>query len=92
MMIGLGETVDEIVELMHQIYASGTDILTIGQYLRPSPEHLPVERFYHPDEFKELAKIGHEIGLGHVEAGPLVRSSYKAFNQSKDLLEKAKVA
>ncbi len=88
MMIGLGETVDEIIELMHQIYASGTDILTIGQYLRPSSEHLPVERFYHPDEFKELAKIGHKIGLGHVEAGPLVRSSYKAFNQSKDLLEK----
>ena len=89
LMVGLGERIEEIVELLYQVYAAGVDIVTIGQYLRPSPEHLPVERFYHPDEFAELARIGKEIGLGHVEAGPLVRSSYKAFNQSKDLLEKA---
>ncbi|MDF1543527.1 MAG: lipoyl synthase [bacterium] len=89
LMVGLGETAEEIVELMHQLYAAGVDILTIGQYLRPSPEHLPVELYYLPEEFDELARIGKEIGLGHVEAGPLVRSSYKAFNQSKDLLEKA---
>ena len=63
------------------------DIVTIGQYLRPSLAHLPVERFYHPDEFKELARIGQEIGFAHVEAGPLVRSSYKAFHQSKGILE-----
>jgi lipoic acid synthetase len=86
-MVGLGETFDEIVELMHQIYATGTDIVTIGQYLQPSRLHLPVQRFYHPDEFRELARIGREIGFGHVEAGPLVRSSYKAFHQSRKLLE-----
>ena len=89
-MVGLGETKDELVELMHQCYSAGVDIITIGQYLRPSLAHLPVERFYHPDEFTELARIGmEEIGLGHAEAGPLVRSSYKAFNQSKHLLEQA---
>lgn len=88
LMVGLGETIDEVVELMHQCYAAGVDIVTIGQYLRPSLTHLPVERFYFPQEFDELARIGKEIGFGHVEAGPLVRSSYKAFNQSKELLEK----
>ena len=86
-MVGMGETIDEIIELLHQIHATGTDIVTIGQYLRPSLHHLPVERFYHPEEFKELARIGMEIGFAHVESGPLVRSSYKAFNQSKRLLE-----
>ncbi len=86
-MVGLGETVDELVELMHQVRATGTDIVTIGQYLRPSPAHLRVERYYHPDEFDQLAQIGREIGFTHVEAGPLVRSSYRAFNQSKGLLE-----
>lgn len=87
LMVGLGETIDEVIELLHQIYATGCDIVTIGQYLRPSELHLPIERFYRPEEFAELARIGKEIGLGHVEAGPLVRSSYKAFNQSKHLLE-----
>ncbi len=87
-MVGLGETLDELVELMHQCYAAGVDILTIGQYLRPSLAHLPVERFLHPDEFVELARIGmDEVGIHHVEAGPLVRSSYRAFNQSRQLLE-----
>ena len=86
-MVGLGEEKHELVELMHQIYATGCDIVTIGQYLRPSLAHLPVERFYHPDEFRELAEIGRQIGFGHVEAGPLVRSSYKAFHQSKGILE-----
>lgn len=88
-MVGLGETKNELLELMHQIYATGCDIITIGQYLRPSLAHLPVERFYLPEEFTELARIGKEIGFVHVEAGPLVRSSYKAFNQSKAILEKA---
>ncbi len=87
-MVGLGETTEEIIEVMKQAHDVGVDIITIGQYLRPSLAHLPVERFYHPDEFVELARIGmEEIGFGHVEAGPLVRSSYKAFNQSKKLLE-----
>ena len=88
-MVGLGETFEEIEELMHQVFATGTDILTIGQYLRPSLHHLPVEKFYHPDEFERLAAIGRGIGFGHVEAGPLVRSSYRAFNQSRKLLETA---
>jgi lipoyl synthase len=86
-MVGLGETIDEIVELLEQIYATGTDIVTIGQYLRPSLVHLPVERFYRPEEFVEIKNIGMAMGFGHVEAGPLVRSSYKAFNQSSKLLE-----
>jgi lipoic acid synthetase len=87
LMVGLGETMDEIVELLEQVYAAGVDIVTIGQYLRPSLAHLPVETFYLPQEFEEMARIGKGIGLRHVEAGPLVRSSYRAFNQSKDLLE-----
>lgn len=87
MMVGLGETPDEIVELMQQVHDAGVDIFTIGQYLRPSAAHLPVEKYYRPEEFKELAAIGMKMGFGHVEAGPLVRSSYKAFNQSKNLLE-----
>lgn len=86
LMVGLGETTEEIVELLSQLYATGTDIVTIGQYLRPSLAHLPVERFYAPEEFRQLAIIGKEIGFGHVESGPLVRSSYKAFSQSKGML------
>ncbi len=88
-MVGLGETFEELIELMHQIYATGADILTIGQYLRPSLGHLPIERFYHPDEFRELARIGTEIGFAHVESGPLVRSSYKAFHQSQGVRSEA---
>ena len=57
-------------------------ILTLGQYLRPSPRHLPVARYYHPDEFAELAAIGRELGFAHVESGPLVRSSYHAKRQA----------
>jgi len=87
LMVGLGESFDEIVELLHQLYAAGVQIVTIGQYLRPSLTHLPVERFYTPEEFEQLAEIGREIGFAHVESGPLVRSSYKAFEQSRDLLE-----
>ena len=87
-MVGFGETREEIIELFHQIYETGTDLVTIGQYLRPSEAHLPVVRYYPPEEFVELADIGHDIGFGHVEAGPLVRSSYKAFSQSKELLNK----
>ncbi|HOD67678.1 MAG TPA: lipoyl synthase [candidate division Zixibacteria bacterium] len=88
-MVGLGETGEEIRELLEQIYAAGCDIVTIGQYLRPSPHHLPIERFYAPEEFAEMAALGRAIGFGHVEAGPLVRSSYKAFEQSRRLLEQS---
>ncbi len=85
-MVGLGETMDEIRELMRLIHATGTQIVTVGQYLSPSENHLEEEKFYHPDEYNEITRIGYEIGFEHVEAGPLVRSSYKAFSQSKDIL------
>jgi lipoic acid synthetase len=77
-MVGLGETKDEIVETMRSIAAQGTDVLTIGQYLRPSPEHLPIERYWTPAEFAELREVGMTMGFDHVESGPLVRSSYHA--------------
>lgn len=86
-MVGVGETTEEIIELFHQLREVGVDLVTVGQYLRPSLAHLPVERFYTPEEFENLARIGREIGFAHVEAGPLVRTSYKAFDQSKKLLE-----
>jgi lipoic acid synthetase len=81
MMLGLGETRDEVLQAMEEISAQGTQILTLGQYLQPSPQHLSVERFVHPDEFAEFKRIGEQMGFKHVEAGPLVRSSYHAFEQ-----------
>ena len=77
-MVGLGETKDEVLEALADLAAVDTDIVTLGQYLRPSVKHLPVMRWWHPDEFTELAKAGEEMGITHVEAGPLVRSSYHA--------------
>ncbi len=82
-MVGLGETVAELEQVMADLRAHGCDLLTIGQYLRPSRKHLPVERYYHPDEFERLAEVGRELGFVHVEAGPLVRSSYHAGEQSR---------
>jgi lipoic acid synthetase len=84
-MLGLGETHDEIVETMRDIKARDVDILTIGQYLRPSPQHLPIERYVPPDEFREYARIGREMGFRNVYSGPLVRSSYHAWDQVKQL-------
>ena len=81
MMLGLGETRAEVLEVMRDLTARGVDILTLGQYLRPSQWHLPVDRFVHPDEFAELARLGEAMGFAHVEAGPLVRSSYRADRQ-----------
>src|SRR3989304_3729555 len=78
---GLGEQFLEIVEVMKDIRDSGCDILTIGQYLSPTRNHLPVQRYYHPDEFNELKAIGMELGFKYVESGPLVRSSYHAAMQ-----------
>jgi lipoyl synthase len=83
MMLGLGETPEEVLQAMRDIAAQGTRILTLGQYLQPSPEHLPVERFVHPDEFAEFKRVGERMGFKHVEAGPLVRSSYHAFDQEE---------
>jgi lipoic acid synthetase len=82
LILGLGETRDELVETMRDLRAVDVQILTLGQYLRPSPQHLPVARFYHPDEFRELTEIGERLGFAHVEAGPLVRSSYHAKRQT----------
>jgi lipoic acid synthetase len=79
--LGLGETVEEVVAVMRDLRAVDVDILTLGQYLRPSNEHLPLDRYYTPDEFRELASIGRGLGFRHVEAGPLVRSSYHAWEQ-----------
>ena len=77
-MVGLGETNDEVVATMRDIAAQSTDILTVGQYLRPSPMHLPIERYWTPSEFDQLRDAGMTMGFRHVEAGPLVRSSYHA--------------
>ena len=75
-MLGLGETKEEVVQTLNDLYNSGVDVVTIGQYLQPTKNHLPVQRFVHPDEFKELRNIGYELGFDYVESGPLVRSSY----------------
>jgi lipoic acid synthetase len=80
-MCGLGEEWDELIAAMRDLQAQGVDILTLGQYLRPSREHLPIARYYTPDEFAELRRIGLAMGYRHVEAGPLVRSSYHAWEQ-----------
>ena len=77
-MVGLGETTDEVLDTMRAIAKQGTDVLTIGQYLRPSPEHLPIERYWTPAEFAQLRDAGMTMGFDHVESGPLVRSSYHA--------------
>ncbi len=77
-MLGLGETEEEVIETMKDLHQAGVDIMTIGQYLQPSPKHLPVERYPHPDEFKKYETIGLEMGFRFVESGPLVRSSYHA--------------
>ena len=78
LMLGLGETVDEVVQVMRDLRRHGVDILTLGQYLRPSPKHLPILRYVPREEFDELRALGVEMGFTHVEAGPLVRSSYHA--------------
>jgi lipoyl synthase len=78
LMLGLGETIDEVLAVMRDLRAHGVDILTLGQYLRPSPKHLPIVRYVAPFEFDELRHAGYEMGFGHVESGPLVRSSYHA--------------
>ena len=80
-MLGLGETWDEILAVMQDVVDCGVDILTIGQYLQPSRQHLPIEKYYHPDEFEQLRQLGYEMGFRWVESGPLVRSSYRAAQQ-----------
>ncbi|MDQ3701300.1 MAG: lipoyl synthase, partial [Chloroflexota bacterium] len=82
MMLGVGEEWDEVVQTMRDLRAIDVDILTLGQYLRPSLTHLAVERFVPPDEFASLKIVGLEMGFRHVESGPLVRSSYHAHEQT----------
>jgi lipoic acid synthetase len=77
-MVGLGETKEEIVELLGHAVEAGIDIFTIGQYLRPSMKHAEIKKYYHPDEFKEFSEIGRSLGIRWVFSGPLVRSSYHA--------------
>jgi lipoic acid synthetase len=82
LMLGLGETDDEIRSVMENLIEAGCDILTLGQYLQPTSKHLPVSRYYHPDEFSSLKEDGLRLGFRHVESGPLVRSSYHAEEQT----------
>jgi len=84
-MVGLGESMDEIKEVMRQQRSWGVDILTVGQYLQPSKKHLPIERYYTLDEFAEIKDYGSRIGFRWVESGPLVRSSYHASEQVREL-------
>ncbi len=97
-MLGIGETKDEVVETMKHLVNVGCDVLTLGQYLQPTPKHLPVQRFVHPDEFNELKEIGYNLGFDYVESGPLVRSSYHSekhviagYGRNKWLAEKSLV-
>ena len=82
-MLGLGETREEVLQVMADLAGQKTDIFTLGQYLQPTREHLPAVRFVPPDEFAEFKRAGEALGLRHVEAGPLVRSSYHAFEQEQ---------
>jgi lipoyl synthase len=78
LMLGLGETEKEVIETIHDLYLSGVKVLTIGQYLRPSPDHAVVVEYIHPEIFEKYHEIGKDLGFAHVESGPLVRSSYHA--------------
>ncbi|MEX0650858.1 MAG: lipoyl synthase [Actinomycetota bacterium] len=81
LILGMGERPDEVLEAMSDLADAGCDIVTMGQYLQPTPQHLPVDRWVHPDEFEAHARAGEALGIAHVEAGPLVRSSYHAGTQ-----------
>jgi lipoic acid synthetase len=84
-MVGLGETVDEVLEVMRDLRSVDVDILTVGQYLQPSHEHAPIARYYRPEEFEMFKERGYEMGFRWVESAPLVRSSYKAEAQARAL-------
>src|SRR6202042_1097636 len=81
-MVGLGESSNELVDVFRDLGARGVDILTVGQYLRPSRDHLPIARFYTPEEFQTLKNEALRFGFRHVESGPMVRSSYHAHEQA----------
>jgi len=86
MMLGLGETHDEIIQTMRDLRDAGVDALTIGQYLRPTQRHLPVQEYVHPDQFKEYQQIGEEMGFLFVASGPFIRSSYNAIEFSRRVM------
>jgi lipoic acid synthetase len=88
-MVGLGETPEEVVEVLHDLRTVDCQILTIGQYLRPSLAHIPMDRYYTPDEFADFKRIALALGFGHVESGPLVRSSYHAHEQTQSFEKQA---
>ena len=90
-MVGLGEETEELVATFKDLRSVGCEILTIGQYLRPTPAHAPMARYYHPDEFRELKRVALDLGFVHVESGPLVRSSYHA-HETADAYERAALA
>jgi lipoic acid synthetase len=81
-MLGLGENAGEILQVMQDLRAIEVDIMTLGQYLQPTKQHLPVERYVSPEEFAEWKAVGMKLGFAHVESGPLVRSSYHADEQT----------
>jgi lipoic acid synthetase len=89
LMVGLGETKEELIDTFKALRRHHVDVLTVGQYLRPTKKHLPVEKYYHPDEFKELKEIALSLGFAHVESGPLVRSSYHADEHIPSVLRSA---
>ena len=89
LMLGLGEEIEEIEQVMADLRAHGASMLTIGQYLQPSAHHLPVARYAHPDEFKRLETLGYQMGFSHVASGPMVRSSYHADQQAINVLPPA---
>jgi lipoic acid synthetase len=82
-MLGLGETLEEVKDVLNDLRAHSVDMVTLGQYLQPSKDHLKVDRFVHPSEFEELRRYGETLGFSHVASGPLVRSSYHADEQAK---------
>ena len=91
-MVGLGETIPELVEVFRDLGARGVDILTVGQYLRPSRDHLPIALFYTPDEFRYLKNEALRFGFRHVESGPMVRSSYHAHEQAESTSAQPSIA
>ncbi len=78
LMVGLGESFDEMLDALGALREHHVQVLTVGQYLRPTKDHLPIVRYWHPDEFKQIERAAYELGFEHVAAGPLVRSSYHA--------------
>jgi lipoic acid synthetase len=85
-MLGVGETLAEVERVMRDLREHDCDMLTLGQYLQPSRHHLPVERYVHPEEFAHLGELGYALGFSHVASGPMVRSSYHADRQARDVV------